>query len=159
MCKNYEKWVFTLPSDFTWKSDVAIAEDVSFKDKTGAVRLILRRPDEITVTARYAWDGCSPKLCVWDLLLGTPDGVVDSATKQPKTYYASLVHDALYQFLLDGLPLKRWQADHCFFQLMKETRFGPRYLYWAAVRVLGWAFVALHRYKRKNRGSKQALRV
>jgi hypothetical protein len=100
MCKNYEKWVFTLPSDFTWKSDVAIAEDVSFKDKTGAVRLILRRPDEITVTARYAWDGCSPKLCVWDLLLGTPDGVVDSATKQPKTYYASLVHDALYQFLL-----------------------------------------------------------
>src|SRR5436309_14115393 len=128
-----------------------------FRDKTGAVRLILRQSGRITVTRRYAWDGCSPKVCVFDILLGTPDGVVDSTTKQPKTYYASLVHDALYQFLLDGLPLKRWQADRCFLRLMAETGFAPRYVYWAAVRLFGWLFVAQHRLKRRNRGTKHAL--
>src|SRR5438132_12223118 len=55
-----------------------------------------------------------------------------------QTYYASLVHDALYQFLLDGLPFKRWQAARCFLRLMDGTGFAPRYLYWAAVRLLGW---------------------
>ena len=83
--------------------------------------------------------------------------MVDSTTKQPKTYYASLVHDALYQFLLDDLPLKRWQADRCFLRLMTKTGFAPRYLYWGAVRLLGWAFVAQHRFKRRNRGTKHAL--
>ena len=153
MCKNSERWVFTLPRDFTWESGFAVAEDIAFRDKTGAVRLIVRRPGTITVTQRYAWDGCSPKVCVCDIVLGTPDGVVDSNTKQPKTYYASLVHDALYQFLLDGLPFKRWQADRCFLLLMRETGFAPRHLYWLAVRLLGWAFVAQHRFKRRNRGT------
>src|SRR5713226_6292632 len=115
MCKNSEPWVFTLPEDFSWDSGFTIPGAWEFRDKTGAVRLILRPSGRITVTRRYAWDGCSPKMCVFDILLGTPDGVVDSTTKQPKTYYASLVHDALYQFLLDGLPLKRWQADRCFY--------------------------------------------
>ncbi len=157
MCKNKEPWVFTLQRDFTWESDFRVAEDVAFGDKTGVVRLLLRRQGTITVKEHYAWDGCSPKFCVFDILLGTPDGVVDSKTKQPKTYYASLVHDALYQFLLDGLPFKRWQADRCFLRLMDGTGFAPRYLYWAAVRLLGWAFVAQHRFKRKNRGTKHAL--
>jgi uncharacterized protein DUF1353 len=159
MCKNSEPWVYTLPDDFTWESGLPIAGDVTFKDKTGTVRLIVRRSGTITVTRRYAWDGCSPKLCVLDVLLGTPDGVVDSTTKQPKTYYASLVHDALYQFLLDGLPYKRRQADKCFLRLMAETGFVPRYLYWAAVRLFGWLFVAQHRYKRRNRGTRHALAV
>src|SRR5436309_4002188 len=137
MCKNSEPWVFTLPEDFSWDSGFTVPGEWEFRDKTGAVRLILRRSGRITVTRRYAWDGCSPKVCVFDILLGTPDGVVDSTTKQPKTYYASLVHDALYQFLLDGLPLKRWQADRCLLRLMAETGFAPRYVYWAAVRLFG----------------------
>lgn len=157
MCKNSERWVFTLPEDFSWESGFPVVGEWEFRDRTGAVRLILNQSGIITVTRRYAWDGCSPKFCVFDILLGTPDGVVDSTTKQPKTYYASLVHDALYQFLLDDLPLKRWQADRCFLRLMTKTGFAPRYLYWGAVRLLGWAFVAQHRFKRRNRGTKHAL--
>ena len=153
MCKNSERWVYTLASEFSWESSLPVTNEVAFKDKTGAVRLILRRPGTIIVTERYAWDGCSPKMCVFDILLGTPDGVVDSTIRQPKTYYASLVHDALYQFLLDGLPFSRRQADRCFLRLMGQTGFALRYLYWAAVRVFGWLFVAQHRYKRKNRGT------
>jgi len=154
MCTNAERWVFTLTEPFVWNDGPPITEEVAFQDKTGATRLILRPPNTIVVTARYAWDGCSPKFCLLDLNLGTPDGVVDSSTKQPKTYYASLVHDALYQFLLDGLPLTRAQADNCFLRLMSQTQFTPRRLYWMAVRAFGWLFVLQHRQVRKNRGSK-----
>ncbi len=115
------------------------------------------RSGEVVVPANYAWDGCSPKVCILDVVVGTPDGVVDSRSKKPKTFYASLVHDAMYQFLLDGLPYKRAQVDGCFRRLMGETGFFPRSLYWAAVRLLGWLFVAQHRYKRKNRGHVERL--
>ncbi len=157
MCKNSERWVFVLPADFRWASGLSVPRDLAFHDKKGAVRLIVHRSGIITVAASYAWDGCSPKFCAFDLLIGTPDGVVDSRTGHPKTYYASLVHDAMYQFLLDGLPFSRGQVDGCFRRLMAETGFGPRWLYWAAVRLFGWLFVAQHRYKRKNRGHAEAL--
>jgi hypothetical protein len=157
MCKDSLRWVFTLAHDFTWHSGFQIPEDLTFRDKAGQIRLILRRPDAITVTKDYAWDGCTPKVCFLDLNFGTPDGVVDSRTKQPKTYYASLVHDALYQFLLDGLPLTRAQADACFRRLMTETGFTLRHLYWAAVRVFGWLVVLLHRKKRRNKGVRQGV--
>src|SRR5947208_17167077 len=148
MCRNSESWVFTLPQAFVWNDGTEVTEDAAFHDKTGMVRLILQRPRTIIVSEGYAWDGCSPKFCTFDILIGTPDGVVDSTTRQPKTYYASLVHDALYQFLLDGLPFKRWQADRCFLRLMRETGFAPRHLYWLAVRLLGWSLVAQHRFRR-----------
>src|SRR2546422_1194079 len=38
-----------------------------------SVRLILRRSGAIIVTQGYALDGCSPKVCIFDILLGTPD--------------------------------------------------------------------------------------
>ncbi len=157
MCKNSERWVFTLAQDFTWHSGLPVSEDLAFRDKTGVVRLILRRPDAITVTKGYAWDGCTPKVCLLDVNFGTPDGVIDSRTKQPKTYYASLVHDTLYQFLLDGLPFNRTQADACFRRLMTETGFTLRGIYWLAVRVVGWLVVLLHRKKRRNKGTREAL--
>ena len=56
MCKNKEPWVFTLQREFTWESGFRVAEDVAFRDKTGVVRLMLRRQGAITVTERYAWD-------------------------------------------------------------------------------------------------------
>lgn len=152
MCKNSERWVFTLGAEFTWKSPLTIRQDLDFRDKGGVTRVKLRRPNLLVVTQGYAWDGCSPKVCILDIVIGTPDGVIDSRTKQPKTYYASLVHDALYQFLRDGLPCSRRQADACFLALMRATGFVPRGLYWLAVRLLGGLFVLQHRYKRKNRG-------
>ena len=153
MCKNAESWVFTLPSEYHWPSGLPVKQNVAFSDKSGTVRLIIKKSGEITVTAGYAWDGCSPKFCLFDILIGIPDGVIDSTTKQPKAYHASLVHDALYQFLLDGLPFSRAQADKCFLRLMEERGFAPRYIYWLAVRLLGWLFVAQQRFKRKNRGT------
>lgn len=159
MCKNSKRWVFTLSDDFTWASGYVSPEDFAFRDKGGTVRLVVRRSGEVTVPAGYAWDGCTPKACLFDIVFGTPDGVIDSRTLRPKTYYASLVHDAMYQFLLDGLPFKRAQADRSFARLMDETGFRLRFLYWAAVRLLGWLFVAQHRYKRKNRGRVERLAV
>ena len=157
MCKDAEWWLFVLPEDVSWESGLTSPEDLAFHDRTGTVRLIVRKSGTVTVPAPYAWDGCSPKVCVFDLNVGTPDGVIDSHTKRPKTYYASLVHDAMYQFLLDGLPFKRAQVDGCFRRLMAETGFGPRWIYWFFVRLLGWVFVALHRFKRKNRGHAEVL--
>lgn len=157
MCKNSERWVFTLAQDFTWHSGIPVSEDLAFKDRAGVVRLILRQPDVVTVTQGYSWDGCTPKVCFLDVNFGTPDGVIDSRTKQPKTYYASLVHDALYQFLLDGLPLSLAQADACFRRLMAETGFALRTVYWLAVRLVGWLVILMHRKKRRNKGTRVAL--
>jgi len=85
----------------------------------------------------------------------TPDGVVHKDTGHPKTYYASLVHDALYQFIPDGLPLGRRHADRFFLLLMAESDFSPRWVYWVAVRVFGGLFRRVMRVKRKTNGSVQ----
>jgi hypothetical protein len=119
------------------------------------VRLIIDTGGDITVTRGYAWNGCSPKLCCFDILIGTPEGVVHVKTERPKTYYASLVHDALYQFLRDGLPLTRRDADEIFFRLMAESNFAPRRSYWACVRLLGWLFWGATKLKRKTCGTRQ----
>lgn len=138
LCKESERWLYRLDQNYTWQSPFRFDGDWAFQDCQGQTRLVISAEGEITVLKDYAWDGCTPKFCVFDILFGTPDGVVYSGTGKPKTYYASLVHDALYQFLPDGLPLTQAQADRCFLLLMKEHKFAPRYLYYAAVRVFGW---------------------
>ena len=155
MCRNGVDWLYRLEQSYTWKSNHPIAEDLVFKDRDGKVRLIVGKDGTITVTRGYAWDGCTPKFCVLDFLIGTPDGVVHKDTGHPKTYYASLVHDALYQFLPDGLPLRRRHADRFFLLLMAESDFSPRWVYWAAVRVFGGLFRRAMRVKRKTKGSVQ----
>ena len=156
-CENSVRWLYVLDQHFTWESGLEIKEDVAFKDKTGVVRLVLEKGGRFTVMRGYAWDGCSPKFCLFDILLGTPDGVVDSRTGRPKTFYASLVHDALYQFVPDGLPLTRRQADQCFLRLLEEAGFRPRMLYYLAVRGLGWLVRRATRYVRKTVGTKIVL--
>jgi len=76
-------------------------------------------------------------------------------TGRPKTYYASLVHDALYQFLPDDLPLSRAQADRCFLMLMTEHEFVLRRPYYAAVRALGWLTRPVTRRIRKTYGGRR----
>lgn len=155
MCKNSVRWLYKLEQNFTWDSKNSIPEDLVFRDKMGKVRLIIEESGRFTIMEGYAWDGCSPKFCVWDILLGTPDGVVHAQTGRPKTYYASMVHDALYQFLPDGLPLKRRHADRFFFRLMEESEFAPRWIYWGAVSIFGGVIWRATRRKRKNRGKRQ----
>ena len=87
------------------------------------------------MTEGYAWNGCRPKVCVFDFLLGTPEGVVYAKTGRRKTYFASLVHDALYQFLPEDLPYRRRDADRFFLVLLGDSEFAPRWPYSAAVRL------------------------
>lgn len=152
-----ENWVFTLEEDFAWPSGLPISEDAAFEDKTGRRWLELRRDGTIRVFANYSWDGCTPKLFLFDVYVGIPDGIIDGNTRREKTYHASLIHDALYQFLDAGLPLSRADADRCFLKLMAETHFNLRYLYYGAVRLFGSWFRKLGKFVRKTEGNKVAL--
>jgi len=153
LCKDSVRWLYRAEASFTWDSGIAVPADQVFLDSAGKVRLIIETTGRMTVTRGYAWNGCSPKVCFLDLLLGTPDGVVYAATGRPKTYFASMVHDALYQFLRAGSPITRSQADRCFLRLMAVSEFSPRHIYWLAVRALGWLVWHGKRIKRKWQGS------
>ncbi len=86
----------------------------------------------VTVKANetgYAWDGCTPKFSVLNLfVVGTPDGHVDYRTGKPFTYYASLVHDALYQYF-DSVPVPKVAIDLLFLQMMGDFRLRKLYYY------------------------------
>jgi hypothetical protein len=132
------KWVYRLYDHYSWESGWEIAEDRYFCDSRGEVRLIIETGGKVTVTKGYAWNGCTPKFFLFDLLFGTPDGAVYIPSGRPKAYYASLVHDALYQFLGENSPVTRRQADDAFLRLLGESKFRLRWFYWAAVRLGGW---------------------
>ncbi len=138
MCRKTVHWLYRNDGDYVWQSGMTVSEDLFFTDVDGTVRLTVERGGRLTVTQGYAWNGCSPKFFVLDLLVGTPDGAVFKPTGKPKTYFASMVHDALYQFLDTGSPIKRADADKCFFRLLEESQFVLRHAYWLAVRVFGW---------------------
>ena len=152
LCTHSVRWLYRLARPYAWESGITFDRDYAFKDQKGRVRLVLERGGRMTITRGYAWNGCSPKICFLDVLLGTPDGVVDARTGRPKTFHATLVHDALYQFLDDGLPLTRADADRCFLRLLDVTGFRLRYLYYAAVRVFGGLSREITRRVRDWRG-------
>lgn len=135
------KWIYVLDKDFSFniKSHLPVdfSTGCSFVDRNGKCWLEIQADGNATVFAPYAWDGCTPKFALWDILIGTPDGAPNSRTKKPKTYYASLMHDVLYQFLDAESPIKRKSADKIFLELMTRDNFAPRFLYFAAVRVFG----------------------
>lgn len=93
----------------------------------------------------FAWDGCTPKWIWFDLMFGTPDGAIDQRTGLPKTYYNSLAHDALYQFIPRDM-VSRKEADEVMravihFRTEIAWTAGMTYrwsgLYYRAVRLLG----------------------
>ncbi len=132
------KWVYVLGEDHEWQSPYDFGPNtLTFFDRKGIRRLELLPGGRIRVLKNYAWDGCSPKFCVFDIVVGTPDGVPNSDTQKPKTYYASLIHDALYQFLDVGVPLRRAQIDGIFLAIMTEHHFALRHVYYLAVRLFG----------------------
>ena len=154
-CKDTVRWLYRLDDDVTWPSPFRIDRDAAFQDSSGRTRLVITTDGRITVTKGYAWDGCTPKFCALDILFGTPDGAVAAATGRPKTYFASLVHDALYQFLPDGVPLTRAQCDVCFLRLMERDQFALRYVYYAAVRMFGGLSRRITRRVRRTYGGRR----
>lgn len=88
-----------------------------------------------TIDRPYAWDGCSPKWERYDLIIGTPDGRLDWRTLEPITYYASMIHDVLCQFInCKGFPISRIEADIIFRELLNLSGFKLTKIYYFAVR-------------------------
>lgn len=88
-------------------------------------------------------------------MIGTPDGAPNRKTCKPKAYYASLVHDALYQFLDAGLPMTRLEADRIFLEILAAHGFRPRRLYYHGVRLFGGIWRRLTCWKRNYRYGKR----
>lgn len=99
----------------------------------------------------YAWDGCTPKrYFFWLLLFGVPDWWQKKVSIQqlntkgefepqevfwPMTNYASLVHDAFYQYL-HVVPVSKTDVDQLFYDMLVEAGMWPplAWLYHRAVR-------------------------
>ena len=115
-------------SDTGWK----LAEEFCSK------WLHISKAGEVTVKANetgYAWDGCTPKWSFLNLVIvGVPDGHVDHRTTKPYTYYASLVHDVLYQYL-DSVPVQKTEIDRLFLKMLGD--FKLRKLYYMSVKLFG----------------------
>ena len=129
-------YIYLLTSDYTYSS---LIKGCNFENEW------LRLSDDGTIVIKgsnkkgYAWDGCSLKFKVLDVYFGTPEGVINRKTKQTKTYFASLVHDVLYQFSDDlKATITRKQTDEEFYHILKRDDFRLARLYYWFVRAFGW---------------------
>ncbi|MCY1284833.1 hypothetical protein D9M68_322420 [compost metagenome] len=101
----------------------------------------------------YAWDGCSPKIAFyWLALFGSPDWWerhtpitrIHQGRLQrcevfwPLAHHASLVHDALYQYL-HVVPVSKRGADRLFQHMLRESGMPAwlAWLYFVAVDLFG----------------------
>jgi hypothetical protein len=127
---------------FIHREDVWIQTNITGR-KFVHERLVVEESGKITVICSfmngYAWDGCTPKWNCLHITWGTPDGKLDYATEKPMTYYASLFHDALYQFKKD-VGISRKEADKIFRILMKKNGYLWSGVYFMAVRLFGGFF-------------------
>lgn len=159
MSEHAVDWVFRLDADYDFDVRRHLPpgwiEEATFVDARGKPRLTLRADGTARVLAGYAWDGCTPKHVVWDVVVGIPDGATHELTGKPKAYYASLLHDALYQFLDGGLPMRRKDADQVFLELLARDSFAPRGLYYLAVRLCGGVSRLFTRWKRDYGGARR----
>lgn len=122
--------------------------ELHFADDWGKYWLSIHVSGRITVRRDYSWDGCSPKFRVFGKLLGTPEGEIDPLTGYPATYHASLIHDALYQFMdHPRMPYTKAQADLIFYRILQSDRFGSAHLYYAAVKWLGGAYRWINQWR------------
>jgi len=160
MSKFGAKWVFELEEDFEFDLTPFGYEDTGgpydYLDSKGQCRLTIHVDGRAIIHKGYAWDGCTPKFQLFDILLGIPDGVIHTQTKRPKCYYASLVHDVLYQFLGCDLPINRADADHLFLFYLSRDHFILRSIYFWAVRLFGGIFLrCFTRWKRDYRNQRK----
>ncbi|MCX7097841.1 MAG: DUF1353 domain-containing protein [Methylococcales bacterium] len=109
---------------------------------------------DFSVRRAYAWDGCTPKRWFfWLALIGTPDWdqksevirILDAS--QPclqktvfwqRAHHASLVHDALYQYI-NTIPIAKKEVDQLFYDMLLASGFSVAIatLYRLAVRYFG----------------------
>jgi hypothetical protein len=64
-----------------------------------------------------------------------------------------VVHDAMYQFITDGLPITHCDTDQCFLFLIQKTDFRPHLSYYLIVRLFGGLVWRIKRSFRKTKGT------
>ena len=135
---------FTLIEPHKWNCgytlyNLQLGEVRHFADKNGKVWLTIHHNGDFLISAGYSWDGCSPKLAkIGNFWIGVPDGRINPETGKHQAYFATLIHDILYQFKhKDHMPFSRREMDKFFYQLLKESNFRFTKLYFWAVRLLG----------------------
>ena len=131
-------YVYCIKEDHIYKSSI---KDREFENEW----LKLEPCGTITVKGSnkkgYAWDGCSFKVKAKSMYFGIPEGVLNYDTGQPKTYYASMIHDVLYQFSKDIKHLvKREEVDREFHTILKRDGFRSATPYFWGVRSFGWVW-------------------
>lgn len=94
------KYKYVLDQDYQYQLGVTIEKPFEGIDKKGVKRMSITTDGLLNIYAGYAWDGAT----------AVPDF--------KGTYYAALVHDALYQFL-PHTPLTRKQIDEIFLRQMR----------------------------------------
>lgn len=109
--KSNFPYKFKIKQNYVCEMDTGWELEKSYNSKW----LHINEQGRVTVKATdvdsYSWDGCTPKWSLLNLVIvGTPDGHINFRTMLPYTYHASLVHDALYQYL-DTVPIKKKQID------------------------------------------------
>jgi hypothetical protein len=108
----------------------------TYSKEAGTVSYNLKSP------RTYAWDGCTPKrLFYWFALIGTPDWwhkelkikkltssgqIIEKTVFWQVALHASLVHDALYQYL-DNIPIAKQEVDRLFYSMLLEAQL-PHFL-------------------------------
>lgn len=111
---------FYIDNSYYGKGQIFKAEWLEITDST------------IDIPKGYSWDGCSPKLKIAGKVIGSPDF-------GNKTYHASLVHDALYQYA-GKHGFSREFCDSIFLILMQEQNFKYARFYYKMVRIFGGFF-------------------
>jgi len=109
---------------------------------------------DFSCTRTYAWDGCTPKrFFYWIAVVGTPDWwhaartiqtidrsgrIVDREVVWQIAHHASLVHDALYQYL-EHIPIAKKDVDRLFRDMLVEAglHWSVAMIYHLAVRWFG----------------------
>ena len=101
---------YTLENDYHYYSD-------RLKEICLATEYVFICNGYITIKKGYSWNGCTY----------VPDF--------KGTYYASLIHDALYQY-----KVGRKIADLVFYDLMKRDKFKGAWIYYNGVKLFGRLF-------------------
>ena len=129
-------YIYCIKEDYPYKSSITGRqfENEWFRlDPDGTITI------KGTNKRGYAWDGCSPKIKIGDVYFGTSEAVLNYDTGQSKTYYASMIHDAFYQFNKDVRSfVSRQEVDKEFYNILKRDGFRFARAYYYGVRAFGW---------------------
>lgn len=127
--KHMAKWRFKFSRDYALFLTFNTGIHAEFYDKNEKHWMTIDG-NIIIIKAGYAWNGCSPKRCLFGQWVGTPD--------YKQTILASGIHDALCQFFnCEHFLLDKYTVDLIFYHIMKRKEFHLTDIYYGAVNKFG----------------------